>query len=106
MAVKTCLVISTVPDERVGRQIARRLLRSRVCACVNVIRGISSFYWWKGKIDSSKEAILFIKTTKVKFPRLASLLEKIHPYEVPEIIALDIQEGRKSYVHWIQESLK
>ncbi len=104
--MKYSLIISTVPDETTGRKIAGKLLKAKLCACVNILPGAKSFYWWKGKIDSSRECVLLIKTTQTKRNALTKILKKIHPYEIPEIISLEIKDGWKPYLDWISASLK
>jgi len=104
--MKYRLILSTVPDEKVGGKIAKRLLKEKLCACVNILPKMTSLYWWQGKMDSSNESLLFIKTTQSKVKRLISSLRKIHPYEVPEVIALEIKEGEKEYLNWISDSVK
>lgn len=104
--MKYSLIISTVPDETMGRNIAKKLLKAKVCACANILSGVKSFYWWKGKIDSARECVLLIKTTAAKSGVLIKMLKKMHPYEVPEIISLEIKEGWKPYLDWIASSVK
>jgi len=104
--MKYRLVLSTVPDEKIGIRVAKQLLREKLCACVNVIPKLSSFYWWKGKMDSSRELLLLIKTSQSKVHKLIGRLKKAHPYETPEIISLEIKEGWKPYLDWIGSSIK
>lgn len=105
-AMKYRLILSTVPNQKTGAKIAKALVRDKFCACVNVIPKLSSFYWWKGKIESSNETLLLIKTTQSKVAALIRALKKIHPYETPEIISLEIKEGWKGYLDWIASSVK
>lgn len=99
------VVLTTLPNSAKSRQLAQLLLQKKLAACVNILGPAQSFYWWKGKIDSAKEHLLFIKTRKSHFNRLRALIEKNHPYESPEIIALPIAEGNASYLNWIKSSL-
>jgi len=104
--MKYLAVFSTVPSEKVARQISVILLKKRLAACVNVIPGLTSSFWWKGKIERCRESLLLIKTRKSRFRALERSLKKIHPYEVPEIIALPIERGNEKYLAWIAESLE
>ena len=75
-------------------------------ACVNVVKDISSLYWWKGNIEKDSESLLVVKTSLEKLPQLTEEVKKVHPYTVPEIIALPIIGGNEDYLNWIDESLK
>ena len=74
-------------------------------ACVNVVKDISSLYWWKGNIEKDGESLLVVKTSLEKLPQLTEEVKKVHPYTVPEIIALPIIGGNEDYLNWIDESL-
>ena len=75
-------------------------------ACVNVVKDISSLYWWKGNIEKDSESLLVVKTSLEKLPQLTEEVKKVHPYTVPEIIALPIIGGNEDYLNWIDESLR
>ncbi len=96
------VVLTTVPDRRVGRRLARLLVRERLAACVSIVGGVDSVYRWKKKIEASREALLVIKTSRNVFSRLEKALKAEHPYEVPEIIALPVAEGSARYLKWIE----
>jgi periplasmic divalent cation tolerance protein len=96
------VVLSTVPSESVGRDIARNLLTGGLAACVNIVPGVVSIYEWDGRMEESSEAILVIKTTTDKVDALIGSMAKLHPYDVPEIIALPVQNGYKPYIDWIK----
>lgn len=96
------VVMSTVPDITTGRKIARRILEERLAACVNISGTLESLYWWEGKIQQDQEHLLVIKTRAELFPRLKEAVQGLHPYEVPEIIALPIEQGSSSYLKWIE----
>jgi len=104
--VNFCLVLSTVPSPKTARKLALALVQNRLAACVNVVNGLDSFFWWQGKVDQARESLLVIKTTSSHFPRLVKFLKKQHPYEVPEIIGLPIEKGNREYLRWIEETLK
>ncbi len=95
------VVLCTVPDESTAERLAKTLVEARVAACVNVVRGISSHYEWKGQLHADTELLLIIKTRLERFAELEALIQKNHPYEVPEIIALDVVTGATSYLDWV-----
>lgn len=103
---KYILVLTTVPEEKAGQTIATNLLEERLAACVTISAASLSLYWWNGKISKDPEYILFIKTKAALFPDLEKKIQEIHPYEVPEIIALPIQNGSADYLNWIEKETK
>ncbi len=100
------MVFVTVPSYDKGREIAKFLLEKKLCACVNVISKVSSFYWWEGKIEEDEEALLIIKTREELFEKLKEAVLDVHPYDVPEIISIPIQKGYKKYLDWIEKETK
>ena len=99
------LIIVTCPVSE-SEKIAEEILKSKLAACVNIIPGISSIYWWEGKINKDEESILFIKTTSVLTDNLINKIKEIHSYKVPEIIVLDLIKGNKDYFDWIESVVK
>jgi periplasmic divalent cation tolerance protein len=96
------VVLITVPSPQVGEQIAAALLEQKLAACVNIMPAIQSIYTWQGAIQKDQEALLVVKTRAALFAeRLAPAVKAIHPYEVPEIIALPIIMGSQPYLDWI-----
>ncbi|MFA5559137.1 MAG: divalent-cation tolerance protein CutA [Methanofastidiosum sp.] len=102
----TLLVISTVPNEDVAYNLSKRLLEKRIAACVNIIKDVNSLYWRKESIGNSIEIILLIKTTDEKYSEVEHLIKENHPYETPEIIALDIKKGFSKYLKWIEDETR
>ena len=100
------VVFITVPNLEVGEKIGNTLVEEKLAACVNITSEIKSVYFWKGKIEEDKEYLLIIKTRKDKFESLERRVKEIHPYEVPEIIAVPIVLGSKDYLDWIDETLE
>ncbi len=100
------LVISTVPVKEANR-LATHLIEEKLAACVNIIPSATSIYIWKGKLEQDEEAILFIKTTTACVDRLSARLKALHPYDVPEIISLQIKdtEGNPAYLSWIKDTV-
>jgi periplasmic divalent cation tolerance protein len=99
------VVLSTASTAAEAETIARRLVDERLAACVNVVTGVKSFYRWKGKIEKSPEWLLVIKSSRGRFEELRAALEKLHSYDVPEVIALPVVEGTKNYLHWMEGEL-
>ena len=97
------LAISTCPED-IADDLARKLVESKRCACVNIIRNVFSIYHWKGAIEEDNEAILLMKTKKELEDSLSSELKKHHSYEVPEFVVIPIESGSASYLKWIGES--
>jgi len=102
--LKTLLVLSTVPNARTARRISDVLVREKLAACVSSLLGITSVYSWKGKIEKSSEVLLLIKTTSVRYPALQKRIIQLHPYSVPEIVALPITKGAPTYLNWLKIS--
>jgi periplasmic divalent cation tolerance protein len=100
-----CVVFITTPVGE-GEKIASFIVEKKLGACVNVVKDISSLYWWKGNIEKDSESLLVVKTSLKKLLQLTEEVKKVHPYTVPEIIALPIIGGNEDYLNWIDESLK
>ncbi len=98
------MVFITTPVDK-GEEIANLIIENKLGACVNVVREVSSVYWWKGNIEKDKEALLVVKTSFSKFGDLKDKVKEVHPYTVPEIVALPIVGGNEDYLNWIDESL-
>jgi len=95
------VVYINVPSREVGQEIANVLIEGKLAACVNIVPGISSIYQWQGDIEHEDELLLIAKTRAVLFDRLASTVKRIHPYDVPEVIALPIIAGSNEYLAWL-----
>lgn len=95
------LVMTNLPDCAAAERIAENLVTEGVAACVNILADCTSVYHWEGKLNRTSEVPLLIKTTKAAYPRLQDALRKLHPYEVPEIIALPVSAGLPEYLNWV-----
>jgi len=101
------LVLVTCGSRKEARKIARALVEQRLAACVSEIGvPVVSTYRWKGRVESAKEFLLLIKTSKKRFAAVRDAVRKLHSYEVPEIIALPIAEGSRAYLDWITKSVQ
>jgi len=101
---KYVVALVTVPSKEVGMGIAKALLEAKLAACVNILPSISSLYTWEGEICEDEEVLLTIKTKAELFEKMfIPAIQELHPYKVPEIIALPIVIGAKNYLEWIDE---
>ena len=100
------VVLSNCPDTKTAELIAHRLVTDRLAACVNIMPNVSSVYYWQDKIQQDTEVMLIIKSKQSLFAQLESLITELHPYEVVEVIALDIQQGNEPYLNWINNMVK
>ena len=101
-----CIIFVTSPNREVSLKIVRTLVEKKLAPCVSIIPSAKSIYWWKGRIEESDEEVLVIKTRLDLIEDLIDAIRSIHPYEVPEIIALPIVMGYSKYLEWIDEYLK
>jgi periplasmic divalent cation tolerance protein len=99
------LVISTVGNPRDGERIGAELVRAGHAACATIVPGAVSHYVWQGALERSDEALLLVKTTKGAFPGMRKALLEAHPYDVPEVIALEIAAGSRAYLDWITSAV-
>ena len=100
------VVLVTAKDKKEATKIAKGLLEAKLIACANIIDGVQSLFWWQGKIDSSKEVLLVLKTKKTLFKKLSEKVKSLHSYQTPEIIALPIINGSEDYLKWIDSSIE
>lgn len=100
------LVHTTCPDEAVAERITLALLEQRLAACVNRLPAVRSSYRWQGRIESAREFPLLIKTTRARYPALESAIRELHPYELPEIVALPVAAGLPAYLRWVVEQVE
>ncbi len=100
------VILVTTSNAAEAEKIASTLVAQREAACVNIVSGISSRFWWEGKIDSAEEALLIIKTRKSLLNEVVRAVKGIHSYKVPEIIALPILGGNQDYLDWIDSETR
>jgi len=96
----------TVPSKKVAKKIARALVEERLCACVNVLPKLTSFYIYEGEFCEDEERLLLIKTDERHYRDVEKRIIQLHPYEVPEIIALPVIKGSKEYLKWVKKALR
>jgi periplasmic divalent cation tolerance protein len=95
------LVLTTFASKEKAEEVAWRLVQEELAACVNVLPGVHSIYRWKGEIEAESEVACFIKTTEAAFERLRARLVELHPYEVPEVVALTASSVHAPYLEWV-----
>lgn len=104
MPEQVLLVLSTFPDAQTARRICRQLVEERCAACANIIPQIESIFWWEGKVESGGEVLALFKTSIGRYDALETTLRQLHPYEVPEIICLRLEDGLPEYLQWVTEN--
>lgn len=102
--MKFAIVLVTAPDLKTARTLAKAALQARLIACANLLPKIESHYWWQGKIVSSAEVLLIMKTTKLKLAALEKLIIAKHPYDTPEFLVLPLSAGGKKYLDWLAQN--
>jgi len=100
------VVFITIDSQENAQKIASKLLSERKAACVNIIPAVESQYWWQGKIENADELMLMVKTRASLMDELVALVKSIHPYSIPEIIALPIIGGNEDYLQWIEKETR
>ena len=97
------IVFSTAPDMDTARRIAGHLVEYRLAACVNLLTGIESVYRWQGELHTDPEILLMIKGRAADYERLEAAIVELHPYELPEIIAVPLSNGLPGYLDWVRQ---
>jgi periplasmic divalent cation tolerance protein len=101
MSADVLIALCTCPDAAVGGRIAEALVGEGLAACVNTLPGITSVYLWKGEVQQDSEVLLLIKTTQARLPELTDRVCQLHPYELPEVIAVPVGGGLPDYLQWV-----
>jgi len=100
------VVLVTCSDEKEAKKLSDIVLNERLAACVNLIHGVKSYFWWGSKTHDAEEVLMFVKTKEELLRELIKKVKENHSYETPEIIALPIIGGSKEYTRWIDEETK
>ena len=95
------LVLTTLPQREAAESLARELLAARLAACIHIGATVHSLYHWRGEIETADEVPVAIKTRAALYPRLEAAIRALHPYELPEIVAVSISHGLPAYLEWI-----
>jgi periplasmic divalent cation tolerance protein len=96
------IVFSTAPSDEVARRIAREVVSTNLAACVNILPSVVSVYEWEGSMEEADEVLMIIKTSRDRVEELTEKLVSLHPYKVPEVIALPIENGHGKYLDWVR----
>lgn len=99
------IVLMTASNKDEAKNIVQVLLEEKYIVCANLIENVTSFFWWKGKIDEEKEVLVLMKSTKNHFKQLSKRVTDLHSYEVPEIVCIPIIDGSSSYLDWMKSLL-
>ena len=99
------IVLSTCASTEEAERIARRLLEKRLAACVNLVAGARSLYRWQGAIEEAAECLLIIKSRQNLWEELRAEIQRLHSYEIPEVLLLAIEDGSPAYLNWLNEEL-
>jgi periplasmic divalent cation tolerance protein len=98
--------LTTTSRRDLARHIARTLVERRLAACVQIVGPIESIYRWQGKIETAREWLCLVKTSRARFPEVVAAIEELHPYDTPEIIAVPICAGSRRYLDWLAASVR
>jgi periplasmic divalent cation tolerance protein len=101
-----CQVTTTLPDQAAAERLAGVLVEERLAACAQVLGPVSSTYHWEGAVERATEWYCQLKTTAARLPALQARISELHPYDVPEIIALPILDGKAEYLRWIEQTVR
>ncbi|MBI4561952.1 MAG: divalent-cation tolerance protein CutA [Candidatus Rokubacteria bacterium] len=104
-AADTLVVLVTTPSVEEGQTIARSLVAERLAACVNVVPGVRSVFFWEGQLQEEAEALLVIKTRRERYEALQRRILELHAYSVPEVLALPVEAGAPAYLAWLGETV-
>jgi len=99
------VVLMTAPDVSTARELARRLIEERLAACVNIVPGLVSVFRWEGEVQEESEVLLVLKTTAMGVPVLVERAATLHPYDVPEVLALSVGESNAPYRDWVHSEV-
>lgn len=100
------VILCTCPDDATARELAGRVVEEKLAACVNILPGLTSVYEWQGRVETDPETLLIIKTAGDRVAALTDRLGAIHPYDVPEVIALPIEAGLPAYLQWLVDETR
>lgn len=101
MKAQLHVVLATAPDAETAKRIARTLVEERLVACVNVVSNVTSIYRWQGKLEEANELLLVMKTVSERLPALVARTKELHPYKVPEVLALPVEAALPAYAEWV-----
>lgn len=95
------VILVTAPDDGIAAKMGRRLVEERLVACANIIPGLRSIYWWEGRVEEATEVLVMLKAREADVALISRRVRELHPYSVPEVIAVPIMGGSSDYLSWI-----
>lgn len=99
------IILCTCPDFETANKIAHHLVTSKLAACINILPSVTSVYEWQGQIETAQEQLLLIKSCQTHYARIEADIKCLHPYELPEVIAVAIENGLPDYLKWISSCI-
>jgi periplasmic divalent cation tolerance protein len=99
------LILTTVPDDGKGETLALTLVEERLAACVNLLPPMTSIYRWRDAVERGAERQVIVKTTRDRIAAVRERIRQLHPYELPELIVLNVEDGSAAYLEWVRESV-
>ena len=105
MTEQVIVALSSCPDEATAQRLAQALVSERLATCVNCLPGMTSTYFWDGRLQDQAEILLIIKTTAARLAELRARLAALHPYELPELVALPVMGGNEPYLQWVRNGV-
>jgi len=106
MPSSTLITLCTCPNQTVAEELATSLVEQGIAACINIIPKVTSIYKWQGKLEKDDEVLMLIKTDQSRYQDLEQALLSLHPYELPEIIAVPVEQGLTGYLNWVTQCTK
>ncbi|MBS3062803.1 MAG: divalent-cation tolerance protein CutA [Candidatus Diapherotrites archaeon] len=106
MAKELRLVYVTHENHAKAKALARKLLKERLVACVNILPHTEAVYWWKDRIEACPEAALLCKTTAKNVPKLIKRIKQLHPYDIPCVLSLKVEKGNPAYLNWLEKECR
>jgi periplasmic divalent cation tolerance protein len=104
MSTPEVLMVSIACPAAAAGPLAAALVEGRLAACVNILPGVRSVYRWQGQVEQAEESLLLAKTTPARYPALEAEVRRLHPYELPEIVAVHVAGGYSAYLQWVHDS--
>jgi len=105
MKNKVIMVFTTCPDTALARQFGQHLVSAGMAACVNLVPGVSSIYRWQGDVQEDQEVMMIIKTVQARLAEVTAWIEQNHPYDLPEVMAMPVEDGLNGYLQWVQDAV-